>query len=151
MSYISGRIYIGDRHDAHNDEWLQHHKIRAVLNCSEELPNNSKHFFSLDKSKRLYLKLPMKDDKREDIQHCMIRAVDFIKEAVKVGNVLVHCSAGISRSVSMVMAYLICVKKKTCKDAYVHIQRKRDIAYPNSGYRAQLQNLEKHGCPKLVS
>lgn len=55
----------------------------------------------------------------------------------------VHCYAGMSRSTTIVIAYLM----KTFRwgyDATLHFVRfKRSIANPNEGFAAQLRNYEK--------
>ncbi|VDK69410.1 unnamed protein product [Litomosoides sigmodontis] len=58
------------------------------------------------------------------------------------GRVLVHCEAGISRSVFVVAAYLM--QKLQCSPikAVEYIQRIRPIAHPNDGFMRQLQIFE---------
>lgn len=57
--------------------------------------------------------------------------------------VLVHCIQGISRSVSMVIAYLITKEGFNLKDAYQLVKSKRFLARPNKGFLNQLIILEK--------
>lgn len=70
------------------------------------------------------------------------RAASFIEQYLKDG-VLVHCWAGHSRSVSIVLFYLM--KKtgrfKTIVEALAFVKKKRPFAQPNSGFIAQLQRL----------
>mmetsp|Transcript_105349 Transcript_105349/g.304025 ORF Transcript_105349/g.304025 Transcript_105349/m.304025 type:complete len:330 (-) Transcript_105349:643-1632(-) len=54
---------------------------------------------------------------------------------------LVHCSAGRSRSASVVIAYLMISKRVGVKDAYYEVAGKRDIQ-PNTGFIKQLVRLE---------
>jgi hypothetical protein len=55
------------------------------------------------------------------------------------GVVFVHCSAGISRSGSVVVAYCMRRFKLTFEQALSMVQKQRSVVCPNSGFRAQLQ------------
>jgi protein-tyrosine phosphatase len=55
------------------------------------------------------------------------QSVDFIANALESTNVLVHCLAGVSRSVSLVIAYLIKCKNMTYDRAYQMLKAKRSI------------------------
>ncbi len=59
-------------------------------------------------------------------------AADIIDETVKSGNrILVHCAAGISRSVTAVIAYYMLKKDMGFIDAMKTIQAKRIVASPH--------------------
>jgi protein-tyrosine phosphatase len=47
--------------------------------------------------------------------------------------VLCHCLVGMSRSVTVVIAYLMLMKGMTLRDAAGLVKDKRPIAYPNLG------------------
>jgi len=70
---------------------------------------------------------------------------DAIKEAfssVTEGNVLVHCVAGVSRSSSVILAYLVKHKGYTLAEAAMQVKLARPVAYPNVGFWAALRELE---------
>lgn len=50
--------------------------------------------------------------------------------------------AGISRSVTLVLAFLIKKKGMKYDDAYLMIKSKRRIIHPNDGFIKQLRNYE---------
>ena len=54
-----------------------------------------------------YLYLPADDHESFDISKYFDEAAEFIEGKGKKTNVLVHCMAGISRSVTLVLAYLM--------------------------------------------
>jgi protein-tyrosine phosphatase len=70
--------------------------------------------------------------------------------------VLVHCAAGVSRSPSIIAAFL-CQKFKIQSEAAIALLRqKRPMVNPNAGCRDQLQKwslsvLQQHGCAVLVN
>ena len=65
---------------------------------------------------------------------------NFIKGEEKI---LVNCMAGASRSATIVIAYLMWIKKMKYEDALNFVCSKRPIVYPNDGFREQLNMFEK--------
>lgn len=65
------------------------------------------------------------------------------REARRGGKVVVHCMAGISRSSSLVMAYLVKHKKISLLDAFNHVKALRPIISPNLGFWRQLISYEE--------
>ena len=57
-------------------------------------------------------------------------------------NVLVHCMAGISRSVSLVVYYLMKKYHLSYKEAHSFVKSKRSIANPNESFQLQLKRYE---------
>lgn len=76
----------------------------------------------------------------------LTECVDFLIDATKkqYNNVLVHCNAGVSRSASIVIGYLILVEHFTYLDAYQIVKRARNCIQPNSGFERQLKSLYCH-------
>lgn len=70
-------------------------------------------------------------------------AYHFIDMVVSSGNnILVHCMAGISRSVSVVAYYLMKKYNIPYDQAYNYIKNIRSIAYPNDSFRTQLTDYQ---------
>ena len=85
-----------------------------------------------------------------DIPECRIKShfqacFDFIKEALgtQSGRVLVHCNAGISRSGTVVIAYIMKTRYLSLQEASGLVQTKRPKVRPNDGFSAQLKEFEK--------
>ena len=66
--------------------------------------------------------------------------LNFIKGNEKV---LVHCRAGASRSATIVIAFVMWVKKMKFLDALGLTQKKRFIVCPNPGFKSQLKKFQK--------
>ncbi|KAJ2943700.1 hypothetical protein O0L34_g16811 [Tuta absoluta] len=73
---------------------------------------------------------------------------DFIHAArLREGNVLIHCLAGMSRSVTVAVAYIMSVTPLNWREALKVVRAGRAVANPNLGFQRQLQDFETY---KLV-
>ncbi|KAK4478022.1 hypothetical protein RD792_017287 [Penstemon davidsonii] len=69
----------------------------------------------------------------------------FIDEARTTGGaVLVHCFAGRSRSVTIIVAYLMFKNGMSLSEAMEHVKGKRPVVSPNSGFMLQLADYERY-------
>jgi len=73
------------------------------------------------------------------------------KKGAGSGKILVHCSAGISRSPTVVAAYLMKRKGMTLKAALGQIIRVRPQVSPNTGFLRQLKEMEMELFGTVVS
>lgn len=71
--------------------------------------------------------------------------------AKKSGCVLVHCTLGISRSVTIVAAYIMWKWGFGASGALQHIQKKRSMSSPNEGFIDQLLVWEELNCKPWLS
>lgn len=115
MWRIARGLYLGDRKDAHDRELLVGLGVTHVVNCAREVPSWYRTDFR-------YLRLKLTDPDPEF--HESIEALcKFIHRGRKAGGVLVHCAAGLSRSPSVVLAYLVW-RGKDLDDALELLARK---------------------------
>lgn len=71
-------------------------------------------------------------------------AVAFIDEAMQAGKgCLVHCFAGLSRSATAVIAYLMVKQGMRLDDAYMLTKKGRPNIYPNDGFLKQLMAYDE--------
>ena len=135
---IPNFLYISSYNATKNKTLLEKNKITHIINCAADFCEN---VFESE-NKYTYLSFYLKDHVLENIE-CIfyecIKFIDNVKE--KGGRVLVHCIQGISRSVTLVMAYLIYKNKLTYDKAFNLVQSKREISSPNFGFSIQLQNF----------
>ncbi|CAE8584410.1 unnamed protein product [Polarella glacialis] len=90
----------------------------------------------------------MRDRRTEELAPFLPEALAFLDEAKSSGiKCLVYCLAGSSRSVSMVLAYLIMREGFSLHDAWVLVKSRRPVAQPNCSFAAQLIELDRsvHG------
>jgi dual specificity MAP kinase phosphatase len=57
--------------------------------------------------------------------------------------ILIHCTAGISRSATLTIAYIMFSKRVTLNDAYKFVKSKRKAISPNLDFMGELQQYEK--------
>lgn len=74
-----------------------------------------------------YLHVPGEDKDGFDLSRFFPQSVNFIRDSLEKTNILVHCLAGVSRSVSLVVAYLIKCKGMTYDTAYNMLKARRKI------------------------
>ena len=87
----------------------------------------------------VYKNVHIRDNEMQNLCQYFDECSKFIDDAIKNGGkVLVHCSYGISRSASIVIAYYINTKKMSYMDAYEYVKSKRTIIEPNDGFKKQL-------------
>ena len=67
----------------------------------------------------------------------------MIEEGRRKGGVLVHCYAGVSRSSSFVIGYVMRSRYMNYDDAKALVKKQRPCIYPNDGFVRQLQNYWK--------
>lgn len=138
MDYIlDGYLYLGSRYTASNRNLLDQHGITAVVNVTPDEPNH----FSND-STFSYLSCPINDDPDENISAYFDVASDFIEQARNEGRViLVHCRGGVSRSPTIIIAYLIKYRDMDLQQAFTLVRKCRRIK-PNDGFCKQLIEYE---------
>ncbi|KAI6160245.1 protein-tyrosine phosphatase-like protein [Pisolithus thermaeus] len=93
-----------------------------------------------------YQRLSINDSVSSSIAKVTDTACNLIDKALASkkgkGKILVHCSAGISRSPMVVAAYLMKRNGMTLKEALGQIIRVRPQVSPNAGFLQQLKDLE---------
>jgi predicted protein tyrosine phosphatase len=100
--------------------------------------------------KRKHLRIYWDDSHDQDLPLATLcMAAKLMDETIRRGGqVLVHCWAGHSRSVSVVLFYLM--KKtnqfKTLEQALQYVQQRRPTAQPNSHFLDQLTDLIEQPC-----
>lgn len=127
---IISKLYLGNYQAAKDPVFFKEKKIRAVLNCTKDIPN---HFAC--KKDIEYMRIPVDDSLRETDFKKMYEffpvIVEFIHKHVVLQkqNILVHCYAGRQRSAISVAAYLVAKMGMTPADACKYIMDKRKEAF----------------------
>lgn len=133
---ILPHLYLGSAFHAANQSALRRLGVTALLNVSRTSPN-------LTDGQFVYKSIPVDDSGSADISSWFAEAIQFIDDvAASEGKVLVHCHAGISRSATICLAYLMRSKHLRLEEAYEYVKRRRSIISPNFNFMGQLLKYE---------
>ncbi|KAJ7765747.1 protein-tyrosine phosphatase-like protein [Mycena metata] len=101
---------------------------------------------------RNHLVIPVDDSEYADLLIHLPNACRFIEDALENGGrVLVHCVMSISRSPTVLAAYLIKTRSLTTDAAISFIQEYRPCVQPNYGFVKQLDTFLECGCAPSVT
>ncbi|XP_038612577.1 dual specificity protein phosphatase 6 [Tachyglossus aculeatus] len=132
-------LYLGCAKDSTNLDVLEEFGIKYILNVTPNLPNlfeNAGEF--------KYKQIPISDHWSQNLSQFFPEAISFIDEArEKNCGVLVHCLAGISRSVTVTVAYLMQKLNLSMNDAYDIVKMKKSNISPNFNFMGQLLDFER--------
>ncbi|KAF5323859.1 hypothetical protein D9611_008390 [Ephemerocybe angulata] len=144
VSEIVPRVYISDLAFAENPALLSSYRITHVLST---LPDT---IFcpppSLLPRQPVRLQIRVDDLPFAELAAHLPATTAFIRDALAASpdaRVLVHCGEGISRSVSVVAAYLMAQYGWGPTEAVGYIKSKRRIAEPNFGFVQQLHEYAR--------
>jgi dual specificity MAP kinase phosphatase len=139
LSEVLPGLYLGSSRDAENLNLLQEHQIKTVINISTTIP-----CYFEDEKLFEYLRLPCHDSPNQNILQYFETTFEYIREKLsKNKNILVHCQAGISRSPSFIIGYLMKYHSTTFDEAYDLVKNKRNIINPNLNFLGQLTQYQK--------
>jgi len=167
-------MYLGAMHHACAANVVEELGITHILNCSLAIP-----CYHIENESIEYARIPLDDVESSNIGSYFQAAADFIDQcnpkyttSSTQNRILIHCAAGISRSSTTVISYLIqrsidwnpvekdCLNmirnrseidkqvsgeldKLTLAVAYFHVKSCRSLIAPNDGFVEQLEKLEK--------
>eukprot|EP01060_Flectonema_neradi_P038870 TRINITY_DN8303_c0_g1_i1.p1 TRINITY_DN8303_c0_g1~~TRINITY_DN8303_c0_g1_i1.p1 ORF type:complete len:436 (+),score=69.34 TRINITY_DN8303_c0_g1_i1:120-1310(+) len=135
--HVSDGIYLGSLRTAQNQTVFEQLNITHVLTCGRNMKT------SLPKG-TCHLQLEVEDNEVEDLSPHFNRAIAFIKSAIdQKGSVLIHCFAGVSRSSTVCIAYLMREKGMHCDDAIGFLKTCRPAINPNPSFRLQLHRFQE--------
>jgi protein-tyrosine phosphatase len=148
-SLILPFLYLGGKVVARARETLDTLNIRSIINCTPSRDTDPRagvpNFYQAEKERFTYRRVPVFDSKGANLSQYFNSCVDFIDKSKHHGAVLVHCVQGVSRSTSIVLAYLMKSKGVPLDKALEFVRKRRPVARPNASFMKQLQDFE-HRC-----
>ncbi|CAI2383030.1 unnamed protein product [Moneuplotes crassus] len=135
IDQILSNLYLGNIIAATCEEILEENGITDILTMGNDMEPQFPGRFQ-------YKVCELHDIDTEDIHQFFHEGIDFIQQALdQGGTVLVHCAGGISRSSTMICAYLMKTNSWTFSQALEFVKTKRFVC-PNYGFRKQLLKFE---------
>ncbi|KIJ62136.1 hypothetical protein HYDPIDRAFT_30689 [Hydnomerulius pinastri MD-312] len=132
MDEIVEGLWIGDLPSALDVEGLRAKNIYSVVTAMRGKVSIHATFNKYQ--------INIDDSEDEDILVHLLPSISFIQSELDKGRgVLVHCQAGISRSSTIVAAYLMHSQKLDVNTAIEKIREKRPQIEPNDGFLQQLE------------
>lgn len=131
-------LFLGGQVNSKNyTELTKRTDIKHIFNCAHEcsplFPEDFK-YYSID----LY------DNSTQDLTEAFEVGVRILDEISITGeNILIHCVQGLSRSASIVIAYLMKHHKMNLIEAYSFVKVRRPLVKPNPSFIVQLLSLEE--------
>nr|UBK24586.1 DSPTP1-like 3 protein [Chrysanthemum x morifolium] len=95
--------------------------------------------------KLVRMAVPLTDSDGANLLDYLEVCLDFIDQARKNGSVLVHCFAGLSRSASIMTAYLMRSERLSVQDALASLRQSKPSVCPNDGFLEQLTMFQDMG------
>ncbi|KDR19773.1 dual specificity protein phosphatase 14 isoform X2 [Zootermopsis nevadensis] len=114
--------------------------VSCVVNAASELPDTP-----LPQDRQVaYFKVGVEDRPNVDLLSHMDFVADMIEEVrCADGKTLVHCVAGVSRSATLCLAYLMKHERMPLRKAFSYLRSRRPSIRPNSGFFSQLIEFER--------
>ncbi|KAF8186844.1 hypothetical protein K438DRAFT_1595981 [Mycena galopus ATCC 62051] len=136
MDEIIPGLWVGDLPSAKDSENLKANKIFSILSAMRGRVTINETF--------VRHQILLDDTEETDVLIHFIPAITFIQAELDKGRgVLVHCQAGMSRSVTIVAAYLMYTEKIDTEAALDIIRQARPNIDPNPGFLQQLEIFHK--------
>ncbi|KAJ7061340.1 protein-tyrosine phosphatase-like protein [Mycena amicta] len=159
MTMLLPGLFLGSEHNARDGPSLRRNRITHILSVMPNPPEVTSPLQG-DGEEQEYqpkrLTVPVLDVAEEELFPYFRQTNAFIDEARNnnldsdspQSAVLVHCQMGVSRSATVVAAYLMSTNPRTPtpSSALSFLESKRCIVRPNWGFREQLALFHRCGC-----
>ncbi|XP_050415369.1 dual specificity protein phosphatase 12 [Patella vulgata] len=140
MNVILENLYLGSVESSKDTEKLNELGITHILTVDVQALFQE----TCDTFVTKHINLP--DLAESDLLTYFEECNEFINEGREKGSVLVHCFAGVSRSATLVLAYIMNKSNISFDEALSIVKTQRPIVSPNEGFKQQLRLYEGMGC-----
>jgi protein-tyrosine phosphatase len=139
---IIPHLWLGNASAANNRSAIESHGINVIINCTKDIP------FAPIPSIEYKYRVRIDDDLSSKEINNMARALPQIlpiihRHWMAGDRILVHCAMGAQRSAIVVLAYLYRCHGYSISEAYMHIKKRRPIAFfPSMNFRASIMSTQ---------
>ena len=130
---ITDKIYLGDIEGFNDFDYFSKEKITHILSLID-VNINIPEFYKIK-----HKLISIEDEENVNLLKYLKECIEFIESADKI---YIHCMCGISRSPSIVIAYLMWKAHCSYYDAYFFVKNRRSYVCPNDGFVEQLKLFE---------
>src|SRR3989338_424321 len=145
MSKIRSNIYLGGIVEVGEEVFLRENGITRCLTVAKEFRAKEYAIKKKDKSAAEIKRkiIPLIDRPYAPLLQYLAESVKCLQRWDQKGEkIAIHCAAGISRSSSIVIAYLMVSERLSYAQALAEVKEKRPLINPNKGFQLQLQYFE---------
>ncbi|XP_019343797.1 dual specificity protein phosphatase 22-A-like [Alligator mississippiensis] len=136
MSKVVKGLYLGNIRDSEDKENLARNGVTHILSVH----NNAKPVLE----DVTYLCISASDSSAQNLIQHFKECIKFIHECrLHGGGCLIHCLAGVSRSTTILVAYLMTVTDLSWEECLAATRAVRSYVSPNFGFQQQLQEYER--------
>ena len=131
---ITDKIYLGDIEGANDFNYLTKEKITHILSLIDinlQIPSTIGIEHKL---------IEIEDEENQNLIKHIKECFRYIENSKKI---FIHCMCGISRSPSIVIAYLMWKTRCSLDDTYAFVLSRRIYIGPNDGFMEQLKFFDK--------
>ena len=135
MDEITGKIWLGNKIASTHYNILKKNGIKKIISLLDfPLEYNKEEESDFIRKVIIILDYPSKN-----IIKYFGECLNFMEGEEKT---LVHCTLGVSRSATIVIAYIMWKQKMKYENAFNYVKEKRKRISPNYGFKKQLQIFE---------
>jgi protein-tyrosine phosphatase len=126
-------LFLGGLDDLENEKWIEKTGITHVLSIIDKFDVKT---VTSQYTQKIFLAA---DDDYENLLRYFNEGIKFIDDAIqKGGKIFVHCAMGMSRSPTIVIAYLMVKMNLDPKEAFHYVKKRRPIINPRAHFIKQL-------------
>lgn len=141
VTRITDRLFLGSHEMAQSKEWLDAHGIHDVVSFCGVESINPAHTGVKIRYYSMYDADTPSDT--HSMRHALCDGLWFLEQQTIRGRpTLVHCKQGISRSATLIVAYIMKHRRMNLATALSTLQAQRPAVQPNNGFMRELIRLE---------
>jgi protein-tyrosine phosphatase len=141
---LKDQLYLGDYSLIVCDtQYFIREKFTHIINVGSEILYSPKVTKLLGENGIEMMKFPMYDREEYNIEKVLSEVLHLMQIVIaNKGKVYIHCAMGISRSATIVIAYLIMHQQMSFDEAYEWVKARRSWICPNPRFMKDLIGLK---------
>ncbi|XP_010874674.1 dual specificity protein phosphatase 18 [Esox lucius] len=146
LCQVTEHLFLSNGRAANDKANVSRFNITCIINATQD---NTK----MSTAELEYVNIPVTDSPSSLLSDYFDEVADKIKlTGEQYGHTLVHCNAGVSRSATLCLVYLMKHHGMTLLEAHKWVKSCRPIIRPNSGFWKQLIQYENklYGCATVT-